>query len=95
MTCGDGLTRVRLRANEVVAGARCSTFLPNIRPQDSRQSMSAQQINQFGGLRYAPRCLPEADSSSSPFRQCLSGRLCPLRTSEIRSLFDGTSHDAS
>ncbi len=45
--------RVRICANKVVAGVRCSTLLPNIRPQDTRQFASAQQINQLEGLAVA------------------------------------------
>ena len=41
---------VRICANKVVAGVRCSTLLPNIRQQDTRQFASAQQINQLEGL---------------------------------------------
>ena len=46
-------SRVRICANKVVAGVRCSTLLPNIRPQDPRQFASAQQINQLEGLAVA------------------------------------------
>jgi hypothetical protein len=41
---------VRICANQVVAGVRCSTLLPTIRPQSTRQVASAQQINQLEGL---------------------------------------------
>jgi hypothetical protein len=41
---------VRICANKVVAGVRCSTLLSNIRPQDARQSVLAQQIIQLEGL---------------------------------------------
>jgi hypothetical protein len=44
---------VRICANRVVAGARCSTRLPNIRPQDVRQFTSSQQIGQLEGLAVA------------------------------------------
>ena len=37
--------RVRICANKVVAGVRCSTLLPNIRSEDAHQSAAAQQIS--------------------------------------------------
>jgi len=40
-------------ANKVVAGVRCSTLLPNIRPQERRQFASAQQIDQREALAVA------------------------------------------
>jgi hypothetical protein len=44
---------VRTCANKVVAGARSGTFLHNIRPQDRRRFVSAQQIDQLEGLALA------------------------------------------
>ena len=44
---------MRICANKVVAGERGSTLLPNIRPQDTRQFASAQQIDQLEGLAVA------------------------------------------
>jgi hypothetical protein len=41
---------VRIQSSHAV---RCSTLLPNIRPQDPRQCTSAQQINQLEGWRPA------------------------------------------
>ena len=47
------VARVRICANKIVACVRCSTLLPTIRPQDTRQFASAQQINQLEGLAVA------------------------------------------
>src|SRR5512138_3065806 len=44
---------VRICANKVVACVRCSTLLPTIRLQDTRQFTSAQQISQLEGLAVA------------------------------------------
>ena len=44
---------MRSCANKVVAGVRCGTLLPNIRPQDTRQFATAQQICQLEGLAVA------------------------------------------
>ena len=60
------LRRVRICANKVVAGVRCSTLLPNIRPQETRQFASAQQIDQLEGLAVT---IPWGfDPPSAPFR---------------------------
>ena len=40
-------------ANKVVADVRCNTDLPDIRPQDTCQFTSAQEINQLEGLAVA------------------------------------------
>ena len=47
------IARVRICANSVVAGVRVRTHLHNIRPQDTRQFASAQQITQLEGLAVA------------------------------------------
>ena len=69
--CVDGVgsairTRVRICANKVVAGVRCSTLLPNIRPQETRQFASAQQIDQLEGLAVA---IPWGFESPLPHHQ--------------------------
>jgi hypothetical protein len=43
-------SRVRMSANKVVAGVRCAADLPNIHPQDVRQSASTYQFTQLEGL---------------------------------------------
>jgi len=49
----DARSRVRMCANKVVAGVRCSTLVLIIRPQEMGQFASAQQINQLEGLAVA------------------------------------------
>jgi len=44
---------LRICANKVVSGGRFSTRPSTIRAQDTRQSVSAQHINQFEGLAAA------------------------------------------
>ena len=53
------IERVRICANKVVAGVRVSRLQRTIRPQDTRQFRSAQQIIQLEGLAVAT---PEGSS---------------------------------
>ena len=75
--------RVRICANKVVAGVRISTLLPTIRPQDTRQSTSAQQINQLEGLA-APdfACQPRERITSNQASR--SAGLTPVRPFAVR-----------
>src|SRR5262245_45732450 len=50
---GIGESCMRTCANEVVAGARCSTLLPTMRLQDARQSARTRQIIKLEGLAVA------------------------------------------
>jgi hypothetical protein len=54
---------VRICANRVVAGVRCSTLPPNISPQDTRQFASAQQVRQFEELAESSGALSERSES--------------------------------
>ena len=67
------LRHVRICANKVVAGVRCSALLPNIRSEDTRRFASALQINQFEGLAVA---IPWGFESPLPHQPSLaSGRV--------------------
>ena len=44
---------MRICANKIGTGVRCSALLPNIRSEGTRQFASAQQINQLEGLAVA------------------------------------------
>ena len=75
---------MRTCANKVVACVRLSTLLPNIRSQDARQFISAQQIDQLEGLAVA---IPWGFESPLPhhlFRQYLQGSFATLRLTEGR-----------
>ena len=74
---------MRICANKVVAGVRCGTLLPYIRPQDTRQFATAQQICQLEGLAVAIPC----GSSRPPFRTTRLARGWPVHA--------GTSSGAS
>ena len=77
---GAGFGRVRMCGNKVVAGVRTSTFLPIIRPQDTRQIASAQHLPQFEGLAVAipwgfESPLPHQDQRRPGFTGLFSFRL--------------------
>jgi hypothetical protein len=76
-------SRVRICANKVVAGVRWSRLQFRIRPQDTRQCASAQQINQLEGLAVA---IPWGFESSfrSLIRSDTPGRMVRFRVATER-----------
>ena len=76
---------VRICANKVVAGVRCSTLLPTIRPQSTRQFASAQQIDQLEGLAVA---IPWGFESPLPHQTSLAcqAERASSRQASLRSL---------
>jgi len=90
--------RVRMCANRIVAGARCSSVLLRNRPEDSYQFASAQHFHQLEGLAIAiswgfesplphhstrPRLPPRPRSWQAEY--LVSGRVeCPSDRSESK-----------
>ena len=70
------LRHVRMCAKEVVAGVRCRTLLPNVRPQDTRQFTSAQHFHQLEGLAIA---IPWGFESPLPHQTLLAKHVSELR----------------